>query len=247
MRFTALLVFILSFTNIDANANGFEYALGASLRSYTAAVAVAPSIAYKYSLWGEVGSPFEGSLKSKLSSELSPATYSGKAELEFSPVMFVNFSVGKNLQRRFSTFDEDSCRFNNCVGSLDSTFGSARLLFKYGPMIGSFKFTKVFYDSKSDKSQNLVEPATYTLVSPTNEVSNQIEAILGVELTQSWATGILIQNVELEKNKGKQEGQYLVVLKKNGHTSYIAGAGRFKSELKAAKPSVLLTITNDWK
>jgi hypothetical protein len=245
MRFTALL--LLSLISTQARANGFEYSLGASLRSYTAAVAVAPAIAYKYSLWGEADSPLEGSLRPELSSELSPATYKGKAELEFSPVMFVNFSIGKNLQRRFTKFDDDSCRFNNCVGSLNSTFGSARLLFKYEAIIGSLKFTKVFYDSKTDKNQNLVDPSTYTLVSPTNEVSNQIEAILGVELTKTWATGVLIQDVELEKNKGKQEGQYLVVLKKNGHTSYIAGAGRFKSELKAAKPSVLLTFMYDWK
>lgn len=206
-----------------------------------------PSVAYKFSLWGEAGSPFEGSLRPRLSSEISPATYNGKAELEFSPVMFLSFSVARKLMRTYSKFDEDSCRFNHCVGNLNSTDASVKALFKFGPVMGSFKFTKAFYDKKDDTTRNIVDPSTYSLLSPNKEVASQIEGIAGTPINERWFAGVLIQNIDLKKTDGNQNGQYLLVMKKNGNANYIAGAGRFESDLKKAKPSFLLSFKYDWK
>ena len=230
-----------------AHADMMEYNLEASARSYSAGLSVVPSVAYKFTLWGEEGSPLQGAIRPKLTGDLSPATYSGKIELEFSPVTFVNLSIGKKLMRIYSTFDDDLCKVHKCVGSMDSTEASARALFKFGPIMGSLKFTKVFYDSKDNKSQSMVDPSTYVTLSPTNEVASVAEAIIGTPITDSWAGGVLIQNVEIKKRDGNQNGQYLVALKKNGHTSYIAGFGRFESELKEAKPSVLFNFRYDWQ
>jgi hypothetical protein len=228
-------------------ANEAEYSLDSSARSYSPGLSVTPMAAYKFSLWGEEKSPLEGAIRTKISTELSPATYSGKAELEFSPVTFLSFSVGRKMMRSYSHFDDDACKNNKCVGSLNSTDASVKALFKVGPVMGSFKYTKAFYDSKDDKTQNFVEPATYILISPTNEVANQIEGIIGTPITETLFTGVLIQNVELEKHKGNQNGQYLLFMKTNGNASYIAGAGRFKSELKEAKPSLLFSFKYEWK
>lgn len=230
-----------------AYANEFEYTLDAAARSYSAGLSVTPSVAYKMSLWGEDKSPFEGSLKPRFIVDASPATYSGKAELEFSPVMFLNFIVGRKMQRVYSTFDDDSCRNNSCVGSLDSTDVAVRALFKAGPIMGSVKYTKAFYDEKDDKRYNMVDPSTYTLLSPNKEITDSIEVIAGTPITEAWFTGVLIQNVELQKNNGNQNGQYLMLMKKNGHTSYIAGAGRFEADLKEAKPSFLATFKYEWQ
>ena len=228
-------------------ANEFEYTVDASARSYSAGLSVVPTVAYKFALWGADSDPLQGALRPKLIADLSPATYSGKAELEFAPVTFFSLSVGRKLMRRFSTFDEDICRNYNCVGSMNSTDATAKLLFKFGPIMGSLKYTKAFFDSKNDKSQALVDPSTYVLINPTNEIANQIEAIVGTEINDSWMTGVLIQNVKLEKNHGNQNGQYLVALKKNGHTNYIAGLGRFESQLKVAKPSFIFTFNYNWQ
>jgi len=240
-----ILSFLLSISSVHANE--FEYTLDSAARSYSPGLSVTPTVAYKFSLWGEADSPLEGAIRPKLSTELSPATYSGRAELEFAPVTFIKLSVGRKLLRRFTHFDDDSCRFNNCVGSLNSTDVSLNALFKAWVIMGSLKFTKVFYDNKDDKTQKLVDPSTYVLVSPNKEIANQIEAILGTPISDSWFTGVLVQNVELQKGNGKQNGQYLMAMKKNGHTSYIAGAGRFESELKSAKPSFLFTFKYEWQ
>lgn len=117
----------------------------------------------------------------------------------------------------------------------------------FGPIMGSLKYTKVFYDAKDDKTLRSIDPSTYTIISPDKEVADQIEAIVGTKLSDKWATGVLIQNVNLQKNDGYQNGQYLVLLKTNGHANYIAGAGRFESELKEAKPSFLFSFKYDWK
>lgn len=230
-----------------ANADMMEYNLEASARSYSAGLSVVPSVAYKFALWGEEGSPLQGAIRPKITGDLSPATYSGKFELEFSPVTFVNLSLAKKLMRIYSTFDEDICKSRRCVGSMDSTEASLRTLFKFGPIMGSLKFSKVFYDSHDNKSQSMVDPSTYVTLSPTNEVTSVAEAIIGTTITDSWAGGVLIQNVEVKKSDANQNGQYLVALKKNGHASYIAGLGRFESELKAAKPSVLFNFRYDWQ
>jgi len=242
-----LLLSTLLLISSAIHANEFEYTLDSAARSYSAGLSVTPTVAYKFSLWGEEDSPFEGAIRPKVSSELSPATYSGKAELEFAPVTFLKLSVGRKLLRRFTDFDDDSCRFNNCVGSLNSTDASITALFKVSAIMGSFKFIKVFYDEKDDKTQKLVDPSTYTLVSPNKEIANQIEAIVGTPINDSWFTGVLIQNVDLQKGIGNQNGQYLMLMKKNGHTNYIAGAGRFESELKEARPSFLFTFKYDWQ
>lgn len=243
----SLIITALLLMTSSLYANEFEYTLDSAARSYTTGLSVTPTVAYKFSLWGEADSPFEGAIRPKVSTELSPATYSGRVELEFAPVTFFKLSVGRKLLRRYSKFDDDSCRYNNCVGSLNSTDASVNALFKAGPIMGSFKFTKVFYDNKDDKTQKLVDPSTYTLISPNKEIANQIEAIVGTPITDSWFTGVLIQNVELQKGDGNQNGQYLMLMKKNGHTNYIVGAGRFESELKAAKPSFLFTFKYEWK
>lgn len=229
------------------HANEFEYTLDSAARSYSSGLSVTPAMAYKFSLWGEADSPFEGALRPRISTEISPATYGGKAELEFAPVTFIKLSVAKKLLRRFTDFDDDSCRYNNCIGSLNSTDVSINTLFKVSAIMGSLKFTKSFYDSKDDKSKKLVDPSTYTLISPNKEIANQIEAIVGTPITDAWFTGVLIQNVDLQKGDGNQNGQYLLVMKKNGHTNYVVGAGRFESELKAAKPSFLFTFKYEWK
>lgn len=252
MHFSKLLkiapiVLLLAFSAQSAETHEFEFSLDSAARSYSSGLSVTPMAAYKVSLWGEKGSPLEGAIRAKISSELSPATYSGKAELEFSPVTFINLSVGRKLLRRYSTFDEDICKTNNCIGSLNSTDASIRALFMFGPIMGSLKYTKVFYDEKDDKTLRSVDPSTYTIVSPNKEIADQIEAIVGTKLSDKWATGVLIQNVELQKNGGNQNGQYLVLLKTNGHANYIAGAGRFESELKEAKPSFLFSFKYDWK
>lgn len=241
------LVLLLPLLSQTSHANEFEYTLDSTARSYSSGLSVTPMVAYKFSLWGEKDSPLEGAIRPKISTELSPATYSGKAELEFSPVTFINLSVGRKLLRRYSTFDEDSCRNHNCVGSLNSTDAGITALFKVGSIMGSLKYTKVFYDSKDDKTLNMVDPSTYILISPDKEVADQIEAIVGTTINDKWSAGVLIQNVDLQKNNGHQNGQYLVLLKTNGHANYIAGAGRFESELKQAKPSFLFSFKYDWK
>lgn len=228
-------------------ANEFEYTLDSAARTYSTGLSVTPAVAYKFSLWGEEGSPFEGAFRPRISSEISPATYNGRAELEFSPVMFLSFSVAREFMRTYSMFDEDSCRYNHCVGSLNSTDASVKALFKFGPIMGSFKFTKAFYDKKDDTTRNIVDPSTYALISPNKEIASQIEAIAGTPINEQWFTGVLIQNFSLKKTDGNQNGQYLLLLKKNGHANYIAGAGRFESDLKKAKPSFLVSFKYDWK
>ncbi len=247
MKPLTLIALIAFVTFNTAAANDFEYTLDASARSYSAGLSVTPTVGYKFLLWNEADSPLAGTIKPSASTIVSPATYGGRVGVTFSPVTFFHLSANRNFLRRFSTFDKDSCRNNNCVGSLHSTDVSANLLFKFNSIIGSLKFTKVFYDAKDDKSQSLVDPNNYTLVSPNKEISNQIEALVGTLLNDSWAAGVLFQHAELQKNNGNQNGQYLVALKKNGHTSYIAGAGRFESMLKPAKPSFIFTFKYDWQ
>jgi hypothetical protein len=229
------------------HANEFEYTLDSATRSYSQGLSVTPTVAYKFSLWGESDSPFEGAIRPKISTEISPATYGGKAELEFAPVTFIKLSVARKLLRRFTDFDDDSCRYNNCIGSLNSTDVGLNALFKFSAIMGSLKFTKSFYDNKDDKSQKLVDPTSYTLISPNKEIANQIEAIVGTSLTDAWFTGVLIQNVDLQKGDGNQNGQYFLLKKQNGHTNYVVGAGRFESELKSAKPSFIFTFKYEWK
>ena len=242
--YTLFLVLIVHTSS--SSADEVEYNLDASARSYAPGLSLIPSVAYKISLWGNDGDQLQGVIKPKLMADLSPATYSGKAELEFTPVTFFSISAGRKLLRRFSNFNEDTCRFNNCVGSMNSTDATARLLFKFGPLMGSLKYTKMFFDSKDDKSQQLVDPTTYVLISPINEISNQIESIIGFEITDSWSTGALIQNVDIEKNNGNQNAQYLVIMKKKTHTSFMVGLGQFESELKAKKPSLIFNFNYNW-
>lgn len=246
LKINALLLISLLYIPYTS-ANDFEYTLDASARSYSAGLSIVPAVAYKFALWGEDGDPLQGAIRPKLIADISPATYSGRAELEFAPVTFFSLSAGRKMMRVYSNFEDDTCSNYRCVGSLDSTDATAKLLFKFGPIMGSFKFTKIFYDSSDDKTQALIDPSTYILISPTKEVANQIEAIVGTEINDSWMTGVLVQNVKLEKNHGNQNGQYLVALKKNGHTNYIAGLGRFESQLKVAKPSVIFTFNYNWQ
>jgi hypothetical protein len=241
-----VLFFQLSYISL-ASANELEYTIDSAGRTYSPGLSVSPAVAYKIGLWGEETSPLAGSLRPKITTVISPATYGARAELEFSPVTFVNLSAGKNFLRRFSHFDDDSCLNNNCVGSLNSIDLSARFLFKVSSVIGSLKYTKSFFDEKDDKSQNLVDPNTYLLISPNKEIADQLEGILGVELNDTWSTGVLVQHVELKKNHGIQNGQYLLALMKNGNSTYIAGAGRFESDLKPSKPSLILTFKYEWK
>jgi hypothetical protein len=251
MNFKKLLLAAVLMTSAlkspDILAQELEYSLDSSARSYSPGLSITPTAGYRFFLRGDENSPFATTLTPKISTVISPATYGARAELEFSPVTFINLNFGKNYLRRFSHFDDDSCRFNNCVGSLNSTDVSARLLFKFNSLLGSLKYTKVFFDEKSDKSQNMVDPNSYLLISPNKEIADQLEGIIGISLDDSWSTGVLVQHIELKKNHGVQNGQYLLALKKNGHTSYIAGLGRFESELKTSKPSVIFSFKYEWK
>lgn len=228
------------------HAEGLEYTLDASARSYSPGLSVTPGVSYRLPLWGEPKSPFEGTLRPNFSSTISPAIYSGRFEVEFNPVMFINLSAGRTMQRVFSTFDDDLCNSSSCVGSLNSSDLSVRLLFKVSSIIGSLKYTRAFYDSKPSNSLPQIDPNFYVRISPNNEISDQINAILGTEINDVWSAGVLVQHTELEKNIGRQDGQYLLALMKRGKANYIAGAGRFESALKPAKPSLIFTFKYDW-
>ena len=240
-----LLTIVIAPTQL-LHAEGLEYTLDASARSYSPGLSVTPGVGYRLPLWGEAKSPFEGTVRPNFSVTASPATYSGRVELEFSPVMFINLSAGRTMQRVFSTFEDDLCRSSSCVGSLNSSDLSVRVLFKVSSIMGSLKYTRAFYDSKPSSSAPQIDPSLYVKISPNNEISDQLNAIIGTEINDVWSAGVLVQHTELEKNIGRQDGQYLLALMKRGQANYIAGAGRFESALKPAKPSVIFTFKYDW-
>jgi hypothetical protein len=239
----ALNLLSVSLLATAASAKGLDYSVDSFARTSSLGLSASPNVGYSFLLWGDPSSPLHGYIRPNVTASFTPATISGRAELELHPVTFLGLTAGRTWTRRFSNLPGQDCNLGACIGNLGSTDVGAKALFKYGIAFGSLKYTKTFVDSFDDRSRGIIDPGSALLLSPGGEVVSQWNAVVGVPIHTDWSVGGIYQKTDLKNNPGTQNAEYAFLRLKRGDLTYLAGAGRFESQLKPAGPSFILSVS----
>jgi hypothetical protein len=229
----------------DENTSGWRPDTSVAVigRTYSAGLLVTPAVGYSYLLWGDPASGLFGFVRPNVSAPLSSSSYSGRAELEIFPVTFFGFSGGRTWLHRFATATGQDCTLGQCLGDMSSSDLNVRALFKVGSVFGSAKYSRVFVDQASDRTQSLLDPATSLLMSPDGEIATQLQAVVGATIMPFWSAGGIYQSTTLQNSSATQNAEYFFARYEVGSCRFMGAAGRFESQLKNPGLSLLGSVT----
>ncbi|CAN5575330.1 hypothetical protein BH10BDE1_BH10BDE1_32900 [soil metagenome] len=244
----ALIVTSLTRGANAAAAEGFDVATTLLARTYTPGLSINPTVGYGHRVWGDIESPWYGFLRPHIDGVVSPSLYEGKAGIEFFPVSILGVNLSRTFGRRFTDTRGQDCVANQCQGELDYTDLTVQAYFGAAGFFSSLRWTRTFFDAVSDQTRPIYDVGSSVLLKPAGEAGDYSTIVVGKDLSEDLAIGVLLQNADFHYSGQHQESQYLIArsnLKLFGFEDLSAtlGLGRYKTDLNIAELSGILSVT----
>ena len=232
-----------------AAAADWDYAASLSGRTYSAGLSLDPTLGLHQLIWGDPTTPFFGYIRPALSGSITPTLFAGDAGLDIYPVSFLGMTVAKRWTHRFLEPSGYDCEANSCLGQMNSTKVSFRLLSAYQSYFLSAQYQRQFFEEngEGDGKQNIMDPANALIYRADGSNLNTLAIILGKKVTDKISTGVLYQRGELDRRKSASEADYVFArsdLSAFGYSMVTAtvGLGRFNTDLKRPGISAIAII-----
>lgn len=246
----ALALSVMSFARSApaASTEGLDFTTNLLARTYTPGLSLNPTIGYGQRVWGDLDSPWYGFLRPHLDGVVSPTLFEGKAGIEVFPVSILGVNIARTFGRRFADTRGQDCIVNQCQGELDYTDVTVQAYLGGAGFFSSLRWTRTFFDAVSDQTRPIYDVGSSVLLKPAGEAGDYMTIVVGKDLSDDLAIGVLVQNADFHYSGQHQEGHYLIVrsnLKLFGFDDLSAtlGLGRYKTDLNIAELSGILSVT----
>jgi hypothetical protein len=210
MVLRALLLFLLPATLYGSWDLSFEQLV----RTFPTGLYLKSTAGYTQKFW-QGDKPFMyGYIRPAVSLQTSAVVNVAKAHIDFNPISFVNFTVGKAYtNRNISEISNFNCNEVICRGELSRAFYGVRtaLSFKKVIFLAGVKWTRVYL--KEPSLLGFADELSSLIASPGNDLLIQQTILLGYQLTPKLMLGYLgqynrMKNTGLESKMHMALGQY---------------------------------------
>lgn len=212
-------------------------------RSTPVGLSLEGTAGYGVPLWGDSkdGNPFYGYLRPFANVALSSVAAS-KFALEFYPVSFVGFTVGRSYRYRTLDFSGINCEASACKGWLNSTYVRARVIGKFQNFFGSLVFEKYDFDHRDDLQGPIIEEINAVNLAPRHDEGCGSSVVVGYSLDDEWSAGLRADSFKTRKWENTSEMQVVFVRSIRREWTYIVGLGRFASSQFGVAPEVVAAV-----
>lgn len=245
MVLRALLLFILPMSALASWDLSFEQLV----RTFPTGLYLKSTAGFTQKFW-QGDKPFMyGYIRPAISLQTSGVVNVAKAHIDFNPISFVNFTLGKTYtNRNISEISNFNCSQVICRGELKRTFYGMRtaLSFKKMVLMAGVKWTRVYLSEASTLS--FADELSSTIASPGNDLLIQKTFLLGYQVSPKLLLAYLgqlnrMRNTALETKMHMALGQYSF----NPHWKLSVGPGVFDTRTGSKNLTVLSILQWNFK
>lgn len=218
-----------------------DFRLEQLVRTFPTGLYLKSTAGYSQKFW-KGDKPFlYGYIRPALTLQTSAVVNMGAAHIDFNPISFVNFSIGKSYTKRnISEISNFDCSLVICRGSLKRTFYGVRsaLSFKKILFLTGVKWSRVSLVEAS--SLSFADEQSSTIASADNDLLIQKTLLLGYQLRPRLLLAYLGQYNRM-KNTGNSTKMHLALgqFKFNNAWKLSLGPGVFKTRTGSQNLTVL--------
>ena len=232
----AALYALKSFGNLD-------YDLRFTSRSYPQGMAFQSDIGYGHKLWGS-GDVMYGYIRPGINFQASGVVNYAAAQLDFYPVSFLGFSVGKTYgNRSFDKFQGFDCETLSCENSIEKNHLAVNLAlgFKNLKLINLFK--RQDFENESP-NQFFAEEFSNLVGFEDDELTTNI-TFLAYEFNKNFLLGLFHMYNKMDKTAQRSRTNLIMANFISGNFTYQTGIGTFNNRNDIDHFSALFII--NWK
>lgn len=243
MRFWILMCLFLGGAWAQALTGQADTSADLIARSTPVGLSLEGTTGYGVPLWGDAtsGQPFYGYLRPSVNLAVSSVAAT-KLALDFYPVSFVGFTVGRSYRYRTLNFSGVDCENANCKGWLNSTYARARILGRWKGLFGSAVFEKYDYDHRDDLQEPVLEEINAVNLAPRDDEGFGQSFVLGYTIDDEWSAGVRADSFKTRKWENSSEMQVAFVRSIRREWTYVVGLGRFASSQFGVAPEVIAAV-----
>jgi hypothetical protein len=226
------------FAQVDYNVKGV-------VRSFPQAFLTRGELGYSFELYRKNPTFLFGYIRPVGTFKSSIFVNSSSVKLDFNPISFLNFYVGKSITyRRYEEFDTFDCRTLACSGNIERKIYGVRLALKHKKLFSLLALKYFDSDYSGIASKDYIDEIGTLVHSGQKSIMRQGQVILGFKWNEKLSLGALILHSQLKNNSQSSQmsllfGRYQLTKK----WQLMLGSGVFETRFDALVGSTLAVVS----